>query len=151
MADPAALALQVGVLIKNLIEYGHEVKGAQDQITSLCRELSALRGVLEDIKSQRSHKIADNGLSDCVANARSIVDDLLHRMQISGSRFERAKQSWLWPFKQKEIEQVLARLARINTSIIMIMMGAQQSAALDMQTLKDELRSLTGIVSSELY
>ncbi|WPB06756.1 uncharacterized protein RHO25_011416 [Cercospora beticola] len=151
MADPAALSLQVGVLITNLIEYGHEVKGAQDQITSLCRELSALRGVLEDIKAQRSKKHADNGISDCLATARLIIDDLLHRMQPAGSRFQRGKQSWLWPFKQKEIEQVLARLGRINTSIIMIMMGAQQSVALDMQVLKDELRSVSGMISAELY
>ncbi|PPJ51362.1 hypothetical protein CBER1_10061 [Cercospora berteroae] len=151
MADPAALALQVGVLIKNLIEYGHEVKGAQEQITSLCRELSALRGVLEDVKAQRSDKVADNGISDCLANARLMIDDLLHRMQPSGSRLQRGKQSWLWPFKQKEIEQILARLGRINTFIIMIMMGAQQSVTLDMQVLRDELRSLASMVSSELY
>ncbi|KAF2213484.1 hypothetical protein CERZMDRAFT_105686 [Cercospora zeae-maydis SCOH1-5] len=151
MADPAALALQVGVLIKNLIEYGHEVKGARDQITSLWRELASLRGVLEDIKAQRPNQLADTGVSHCLANARSVVDGLLHQIQPPGSRVQRAKQVWLWPFKQKELEQVLARLGRINMSIIMIMMGGQQSISLDMQMLKDELRGVATMVSTEFH
>ncbi|KAM3413960.1 hypothetical protein BST61_g10628 [Cercospora zeina] len=151
MADPAALALQVGVLIKNLIEYGHEMKGAQDQITSLWRELASLRGILEDIKAQRPNELIDNGISDCLANARSVTDHLLHRIQPSSSRLQRAKQIWLWPLRQKELEQILARLGRINMSIIMILMGGQQSISLDMQALKDELRGVADMISTEFH
>ncbi|KAI5360405.1 Putative P-loop containing nucleoside triphosphate hydrolase [Septoria linicola] len=150
MADPAALALQVGVLLKNLIEYGAEVRSARGNITSLCRELSTLRGVLEDLKSHRAGNVADNGVTDCLGNARTIIDELMQRMQPANSRLGRHKQSLTWPFKQKELEQSLARLGRINMAVLMILMGDQHSFVADMHIMKAELRGITDVITNEL-
>ncbi|EGP89078.1 uncharacterized protein MYCGRDRAFT_108872 [Zymoseptoria tritici IPO323] len=147
MAEAVALTLDIAKLIKSLIEYGQEVRGAKDDIAGLCRELQSLRGVLEDLGAQRPGNVADNGMRDCLANARTLVDDLQHRMQSRNSRVQRGLQSLKWPFTKEAIGETLDRLARINVSIIMIMMGGQQNLVPDILAMKEELRAIAGTIN----
>nr|OQO23641.1 hypothetical protein B0A51_09054 [Rachicladosporium sp. CCFEE 5018] len=58
MADPVSstgLVLQVGVLLKHLVEYGKAVKGAQGEIGRLRTETYALRSILRDIETAQEN------------------------------------------------------------------------------------------------
>ncbi|KAK6430023.1 hypothetical protein LTR95_013828 [Oleoguttula sp. CCFEE 5521] len=150
MADPVSitgLVLQVGVLLKQLVEYGRAVKGAQGEIGRLRTELYALKGVLRDIESAQEDagkRPLKRELSETLTTASALFGELAHKLD--GTRHRKVK-SLVWPFEKPECNEILGRLERVKTWLMLYSMGEQQAGIVLIQ---DSLRSLTVTVQDDI-
>ncbi len=145
MADPLSatgVALQFATLIKQLYEYGKEVKSAQKDIVDLSSELTALEGVLADVEtlhvttSGSSH--AD--LTKMLEAASTMADALSTKLRPRPKASHRVYQSLKWPFDRVEVEAVIAKIERLKSWFMLRLMTDDQAASrsiqADLQALK---------------
>lgn len=150
MADPLSitgLVLQLAVTLKQLYDYGKEVKGAQQEIRSLCSELSALKSILEDLEKQNDKAVnLTDGLYDALLTAKTVLDAFLSRLTAQSSKLKQKLQSLQWPFKKDEVKDLLDRLERLKTLFLLMIMGDTQAATQELKPLRDDVRLIVDVL-----
>nr|OQO18012.1 hypothetical protein B0A51_14984 [Rachicladosporium sp. CCFEE 5018] len=150
MADPVSitgLVLQVGVLLKQLVEYGTAVKGAQGEIGRLRTELYAVKGVLRDLETAQEDagkRPLKRELSETFTTAATVLGELARKLD--GTKQSRIK-SLVWPFDKPECNEILGKLERVKTWLMLYSMGEQQAG---IGLLKDNLQDLTITVQEDI-
>lgn len=146
----AGLIMQVGSVVWSLIDYGKTVKGASDDISKLSQELFALKGILEHLQSQfNSESLAGLTAYDpktftgMIESTDAFLQSLLSSLEKPKLRFKKSMQKLEWPFKKNEVDQHIARLERVKTWFILVLMTDALSASRDISSEINELtRSL---------
>jgi len=156
MADPLSitgLVLAVGQVLLSLYDYGSNVKDARKDINILSEELFALKGVLEHLKAQHKPVVANLDQSESPWPARydpqkfagmlqstgEILRSLLKSLEEPKGRFKRSMQSLKWPLDRSDVDKHLARLARVKTWFILVLMTDSSALTQDVYTEVSEL------------
>ncbi|OQO06205.1 hypothetical protein B0A48_08793 [Cryoendolithus antarcticus] len=111
MADTVSstgLVLQVGVLLKHLVEYGKAVKGAQGEIGRLRTETYALRSILRDIETAQENggkRPLKRELSETLTTASSLLGELAQKLD--GTKHRKVK-SWSGHSRRQDVMRCLA-------------------------------------------
>jgi hypothetical protein len=117
MADPISITgivVSIGGLIKLLYDYGKAVNEAQQDIISLCGELSALKSVLTDLESGCDEQVAPI-VSERLGSTQALVNDLSSRLAPRTRPRERVFQSLKWPFNETQVQRTLGEAERLKT------------------------------------
>nr|OQO23637.1 hypothetical protein B0A51_09050 [Rachicladosporium sp. CCFEE 5018] len=150
MADPVSvtgLALQVSSLLKQLVEYWKAVKGAHKEIQSFQSELFALKGVLRDIETAQDtagQRPSRRDLTETLIAASTILGELAKKLDV---RKHRVTKALTWPFEKSECTELLVRLERIKTWLMLYSMGEQQTG---ISLVQDALQELTDTVKDDI-
>ncbi|KAK4949244.1 hypothetical protein LTR10_011860 [Elasticomyces elasticus] len=153
MADPVSatgLVLQVAVVLKQLYEYGKNVKSARKEIIALQTELFALKGVLADVQDGQNAaglRPERHELSVMFTMAPEVLLSLNTKLAPSESKLERATQSLKWPFDKSQYTEKLVKLERVKTWFLSYMVGDQRTAITNVQ---ESLQNLTTIVKDDI-
>ncbi|KAK4969810.1 hypothetical protein LTR66_011675 [Elasticomyces elasticus] len=139
------LAHQIYKVVDALWTYAQQVKEAKKDIISLATELSALRGVLENVAQQQKVLSPDNDARDVLV-AKSLASGELRSLMLAtesilkefcdmlgykdeslgitdDSRIKRTWHALRWPFKQGDVQQYLNHLERIKSSFVLAMVA----------------------------
>ncbi|OQO04313.1 hypothetical protein B0A48_10924 [Cryoendolithus antarcticus] len=150
MADPVSvtgLVLQVGVLLKQLVEYYHVAKGAHSEIQSIRTDLYALKGVLDDIgiaQDDAGKRPLKRDLAETLTTAAAILSELAQKLD---NKSHRKLKSLVWPFEKPECNEMLGRLERLKSWLVLYSMGEHQAGLGSIQV---SLQDLTNIVQHDI-
>jgi hypothetical protein len=156
MADPLSitgLVLAVGQVLLSLYDYGSNVKDARKDINSLSEELFALKGVLEHLKAQHKPDATNLDQSESLWPARydpqkftsmlqstsEFLQSLLKSLEEPKGRFKKSMQSLKWPLDKGDVDKHLARLGRVKTWFILVLMTDSSALTQDVYTEVNEL------------
>ncbi|KAJ5092536.1 hypothetical protein NUU61_007406 [Penicillium alfredii] len=161
MADPASivsLILETGRVITCLINYAHAVQNAKADSRRLSEELFALKGILEHLAAHERAPQPDDSkdstaaidpaiLSRTLYTTSQLLGSLLKDLEEPATKSQRLKQRLTWPFTQDQFNKHLARLERVKSWLILVLMTDNASAT---QDLHQEINTLTGFLREDL-
>lgn len=164
MVDPisiTSLLFEVGNIVSSLINYAKAVKGARADIRKLSEEIFALKGVLEHLQAQvepKSTKVPQQPMSDAipynpetlnsvVQSTSEFLQSLLTELEEPKSKFKLLRKKLEWPFTQEQLNVHLARLERVKSWLILVLMADSAALSRDMY---DEINSLTSSLKEDL-
>lgn len=149
MADPISITgivVTIGGLIKLLYDYGKAIDDAQQDIVSLCGELSALKSVLLDFESGCEGQVAPF-VSERLIGTQTLVDDLCSKLTPRTRTRERVFQSLKWPFNETQVQRTLGEVERLKTWFMLRMMTDTHSGSRNIQT---GLEKLTSVIQGDI-
>ncbi|KAH8703264.1 hypothetical protein BGW36DRAFT_84581 [Talaromyces proteolyticus] len=146
MADPlsiSGLILQVITTAKTVYDYASQVKNAQKDIRELFGELFALKAIVDQIQMEkdatikvteiyfnntRSSDAFDKAMTDTRNLLQEILDDLVER----ALRGQSLLRNLGWPGKKTNLQEKVAKLERIKTYFILVLMNDKAELGRDM-------------------
>jgi hypothetical protein len=119
-------------MVQTLLNYSSDAKDAKRDIQILSTEIFALKGILEQIKSQQeavsagsapfiSAKYNSEEFSRILRFASEVLQSLQKSLTPSQSHFGQSIQRLAWPLKKDEVQKQVARLERVKTWFIILM------------------------------
>jgi hypothetical protein len=137
MLDPisvTSLILQIPGIAAKLYDYGKQVKDSKKEIGNLYAEILALQAVLGQIKveedgenSPRNQDLRNALSSESIRNTIVMTDSILktiwdglNKIQAPGRQ---ALKSLAWPLARSDIYNQIAKLERLKSSFVMILMN----------------------------
>lgn len=158
--DPVSitgLVIEVSNVLSSLIRYAKTAQNAKSDVRKLSEELFALKGILEHLAAQtdtvtgweesESSPFDSDVMTRVLHTTNEFLQSLLTDLKLSESKFERLKQSLKWPFTQKEVSEHLARLERVKSWLILVLLADHNAVDRDIQ---EEIRDLTSAVKEDL-
>ena len=153
MADPLSitgLVLQLGSVLKQLYEYGKKVSEAKGRLLSLCSELAAFKSVLTDVEPIYKHNTADLdkfNVTDMIVEANVLVDDLAKQLSIKQTPAKRAMQFLKFPLNETFINEVLSKLERWKSTLLLALMTEEHSISTLMHS---DVKALKELVEDDV-
>lgn len=164
MADPisiTSLVLDVSHALSSLIKYAKSVQGARFEMRKLSEELFALKGILEHLTTHTSDdipkrqeiesEIFSESEGDVMAKVlhatNEFLQSLLAELEIPRSQFKRLAQSLKWPFTQEQFNNQLARLERVKSWLILVLIADHSSSD---RRLQEEISDLASSLKKDL-
>ncbi|KAJ5791665.1 uncharacterized protein N7518_008676 [Penicillium psychrosexuale] len=152
------LVIEVSHVLSSLIRYGKAVQTAKSEVRKLSEELFALKGILEHLAAH-STDIAKWEESETSLFDRDVMARVLHTtneflqsflvdLETSETKFKRLKQALKWPFTQTQVIDHLARLERVKSWLMLVLMADHNSVDREMQ---HEIRDLTNTLKEDLH
>lgn len=152
------LVIEVSHVLSSLIRYGKAVQTAKSEVRKLSEELFALKGILEHLAAHSTDiakwEESETSLFDRDVMARVLhttnefLQSLLVDLETSETKFKRLKQALKWPFTQTQVIDHLARLERVKSWLILVLMADHNSVDREMQ---HEIRDLTNTLKEDLH
>lgn len=153
------LILDTGKIISSLISYAKAVQSAVSEIRKLSEELFALKGILEHLSNDAAQDVPkwqEAELPDpfnreimmrVLATTNEFLQSLLTDLETPRTKFKRLKQKMQWPFTQEESNGHLARLERVKSWLILVLMADHVSVE---RALNSEISSLARSLREDL-
>ncbi|RAK99927.1 uncharacterized protein BO80DRAFT_465655 [Aspergillus ibericus CBS 121593] len=136
MADPLsiiAFVVQAIDVATEVYRYGKEVKDAHNEIRELFGELFALKAILEQIEKNQQgalgydphapQSMSSKPFQDAMREASTVLKEILDDLE---SRQAKGTSVWRhlgWPERKAQLKENIARLERLKTYFILVMMN----------------------------
>jgi hypothetical protein len=140
MADPvsiAGLVLAIPLLVDALMSFSSDVKAAKTEICNYVGDLLTIKGILEYLETTQAIQSATDIyrfessefvrlLEASWSTVHLLQQSLLPRRSALGQSLQRIT----WAFKKKEVTEQLARIERLKSAFLMVLMGDHMWALL---------------------
>lgn len=137
MVDPVSitsLVLQAAVVIGQVYNFGKQIKEAKNEIRDLYVELLALKGILEQMKTEEESLISDPWnqemaqmfLSQPVLDAFNTSSNLLSNILVSLEKTQAPRHKSIktlgWPLLRNELQTQIKQLERLKSYFVLVML-----------------------------
>ena len=122
MADVVGLVLSIREVVQMIYDYGKSVREAENDRMILNSELFALQAILDDIRTRNAALFQTPNFRDMLVSIKTIVTKVLGKLLKSSGKTAQAWDKLKWPFKAKDVEQLMGRLQRLKQSLMLSMM-----------------------------
>ncbi|KAF2188023.1 hypothetical protein K469DRAFT_685351 [Zopfia rhizophila CBS 207.26] len=160
MGEPLSVigvVLAIPAVIKLLLGYCSDTKGAKKDIQGHITELFTLKGILEHIKNQQDTfhagpipsmppKYASKEFLQVLAATNQILQSLQMSLEPKQSCFGQSVQRMTWTFKKGEVEEQFRRLERAKTWFIVMMTADNLSSC---QGILSDISRLTSEIQND--
>jgi len=125
----AGLVLAIPPIVSILVTYYTDVKDAKTEIQHHATDLLSLKGIFEYIqsvqltKSDDVYKYESSDFRHLVEATSNTLQDLQLTLQSKPSFLGHVKQRATWNHKKKEVQEHFARLERMKSGFVAVMMG----------------------------
>lgn len=132
MADGVSIAgliLAIPPIVEMLVTYYTDVKDAKTEIKRHATDLLSLKGIFEyiqsvqAIKSDDVYKYDSSDFLQLVEATSDALQGLQLVLQPKDSLFGYVMQRVTWTHKKKEVQEHFARLERMKSAFVAVMMG----------------------------
>jgi len=133
MADPVSIAgliLAIPLLVDALMSFISDVKAAKTEICNYIGDLLTIKGILEYLETTRAiqsdtdvYRFESSEFVRLLEASWSTVHLLQRLLQPRRSALEQSMQRITWAFKKKEVTEQLARIERLKSAFLMVLMG----------------------------
>lgn len=133
MADPlsiAGLVLAIPAVAELLLAYFADTKDAKIEIQRYATDLFSLKGILEYIESISSvqsdneiYKYESAEFAQLLQATRDTLQDLKMSLELKKSSLGYIMQRMTWSQKKRAVQEYFARLERLKTGFLIVMMG----------------------------
>lgn len=127
MADPVSvvgLVLEVGRAAQTVLSYALEAKDASRDINSLLTELLAVKGLLDQLQSDRQQKGANfesPEFAELLQSGVQVIRNLERDFEPPASKIRGVLRQLKWPLKKEDVRKHIERLERLKTYCLLVL------------------------------
>lgn len=141
--DPASivgLTIAIQQLLTGIYSFSSGVHEAKTEIKQLCGEMLVLKAALEHVRFSleidhtnnssnlaedvspllKSYNFSTPEFRQMISLTRTLLDELLARLQIKGGLFKSSLQRLTWPIMKDDVKRYTARMQRIASWFMLV-------------------------------
>jgi hypothetical protein len=133
MADSvsiAGLVLAIPPLVNAFMSFSSDIKAAKTEISNYVGDLLTIKGILEYLETVQAiqsdtdvYRFESFGFLRLLEASWSTIHLLQRSLLPKKSALEQSLQRISWAFKKKEVTEQLARIERLKSAFLMVLMG----------------------------